>query len=101
MELTSKQCKRLRGLAHGLEPVVHVGKGGLSDEVVRQVDRALAVHELIKVRLQAEREERGAWIEALCERTDCGSAGAVGRIAILYRPHAEPEKRRIRLPDAD
>jgi len=100
MELSSKQRKHLRGLAHGLEPVVHVGKGGLSPEVVRQVDRALAAHELLKVRLLAEREERAAWVEALCEATGCSSAGAVGRIAILYRPHAEPEKRKIRLPDA-
>lgn len=100
MELTSKQRKRLRGIAHELEPVVHVGKGGLTPEVVRQVDRALADHELIKVRLLAERAERAAWVDALCERARCGSAGAVGRIAILYRPHAEAEKRKIVLPDA-
>ena len=95
--LTSSQRKRLRGLAHGLDPVVQIGKGGGSDEVVAQVDRMLAIHELIKVRFVAAKEEKAALVDELCARTGAESAGTVGHVAILYRRQADPEKRKIRL----
>lgn len=98
-ELTSRQRKHLRGLAHDLEPVVHVGKHGLTDELARQVDRALDSHELIKIRFVAGKQEKAELVEALCARTAAAAAGIVGHVAILYRRHAEPEKRKIRLPD--
>lgn len=98
-ELTSKQRKHLRGLAHALDPVVHVGKGGLTDEVARQVDRALDAHELVKVRFVAGKEEKRALVAEVCERVAAVPAGVVGHVAILYRQHREPEKRRIRLPE--
>ena len=95
--LTSSRRKRLRGLAHALEPVVQVGKGRVTDEVVAQVGRMLAIHELIKVRFVAGKAEKAAAVEELCARTGAEPAGTVGHVAILYRPHPEPEKRRIRL----
>ena len=49
--LNGKQRRYLRGLAHSLEPIVQLGKGGLTDGVVGAVDAALADHELIKVKL--------------------------------------------------
>jgi RNA-binding protein len=95
--LSSSQRKQLRGLAHALEPVVHVGKGGASDEVVAQVDRMLDIHELIKLRFVAGKAEKAALVDELCARTGAESAGTVGHVAILFRPQADPEKRRIRL----
>jgi RNA-binding protein len=95
--LTSSQRKRLRGLAHALEPVVQVGKLGASDEVVAQVERMLDIHELIKVRFVAAKEEKAELVEALCARTGAEAAGTVGHVAILYRRHADPERRKVRL----
>jgi len=95
--MNGKDRRYLRGLAHNLNPVVIIGKGGLSDAVVRQVDGALTDHELIKVRLGGEcpvdRDEAG---ETLAMRTQAELAGHIGRVLILYRPH--PEKPRIVLP---
>ena len=51
--LTSSQRKRLRGLAHDLHPLVHLGKAGLTDAALAQIDKELADHELIKVRRKA------------------------------------------------
>lgn len=99
-KLTGTQRKYLRGLAHPLSPVVQVGKGGVGEGLLGAVRRALADHELIKVKIAAERDERervAAEIEAAC---DACLAGTVGRIAILYRPHDDPDKRRIVLPAA-
>ena len=94
-ELEGFQRKHLRGLAHSLKPVVHVGGGGLSEAVVRQVDEALGDHELIKVRLQ-EPEDKKAMATELAERTGSALCGLVGHTVILYRP--DPEEPAIRLP---
>lgn len=98
--LTSAQRKRLRGLAHDLSPLVHLGKAGLTDAALAQIDKALADHELVKVRfldsgIGGGRAEKDALVAAIEHRLDCGAAGRVGHVAILYRPHAESGKRRI------
>jgi RNA-binding protein len=90
--LTSRQRKRLRGLAHALEPVVRVGQAGVTDAVVDAVDRALLAHELIKVRLR-EPEDKKAESAALAERTGAALCGLLGHTAIYYRPH--PDQPRI------
>ena len=98
-ELTGKQRKYLRGRAHALGAVVRVGRNGLTDAVCAQTSDALATHELIKVKIEAEREERPAIAEALASACGAAIAGMIGRVAVLYRPHEEPEKRAIVLPD--
>ncbi len=99
--LTSGERKRLRGMAHNLEPVGFVGRSGLSDGVVAEIDQALAVHELIKIRLQLDREERKQVATELAARLGAALAGLVGRVAILYRAHPDPEKRLIRFAAGD
>jgi RNA-binding protein len=95
--LTSTQRARLRSLAHHLDPLVHAGKKGVTEAVVAEVDRALLAHELIKVRLAGGREERRVAALDLAERTSAALAGTIGRVAILYRVHPDPEKRSIQL----
>ena len=97
-ELKGSQRKHLRGVAHGYRPLVQVGKEGLSDGVVDAIDSALEAHELIKVKIAAERDERAQFVPLIEERANCECVGTVGRIAILYRQHPEPEKRKISLP---
>ena len=97
-ELTSKQRKFLRSEAHSLKPVVQIGQNGLSEGVLRELNDALDSHELIKVRVAADREERDEIIPELLRLGRAELAGAVGKVAILYRQHPQPEKRKIRLP---
>ena len=95
--LTAKQRQFLKGLAHPLSPVVRVGKGRLSESVVAETKKALASHELIKVRIEVdEGAERRAIAAQLAEATDAHLAGTVGKIAILYR--ARDEEPEIELP---
>ena len=97
-QIGSRQRKFLRGQAHALRAAVQVGRAGLTDAVIEQIDAELSRHELIKIRLDAEREERGAMAEQIATATRSDIAGEIGRIAILYRPHRDPEKRRFSLP---
>jgi RNA-binding protein len=92
LPLTSAQRRNLRGQAHHLEAVVHVGHAGVTEGVVKAVAEALLAHELIKVRLH-EPEDKSGMAKALAEGTHATLCGLVGHTAILYRPH--PERPRI------
>lgn len=97
MNLTEKQRKHLRGLGHGLKPIVFIGNAGLSDAVAAETVRALTDHELIKVRVTGmERDARDEALASLASRTGSELVGRIGHIAILYRPNRE--KPRITLP---
>lgn len=97
MQLSTKQTRFLRGLAHHLAPVVQVGKNGCSDAVIKDIQRNLKDHELIKVRVGTD--DRAEFLE-ICNKiahdTDCALVQTIGRIAVLYKQSDEPE---IDLPD--
>lgn len=93
-ELSGRQRKALRALAHNLQPVVQVGQEGVSDGVVSAVDGALLKHELIKVRLH-EPEDKKASARALADAAGATLCGLIGHTVILYRPHPETPKIRV------
>ena len=97
-ELKGSQRKYLRGVAHSYRPVVQTGKEGLSESVVQAIDGALDAHELIKVKIAAERDEREQIVPVIQARLNCECVGTVGRMAILYRENPDPEKRKIAVP---
>ncbi len=99
--LTSAERKQLRGLSHELHALVQVGKGGLSPGLRRQLEQALADHELVKVRFLEgpDKATKQALCEALTAATGAELAGLVGHVAILYRQQPDPEKRRVAMPD--
>ncbi len=98
MELTSKQRRWLRGQAHALEALIQVGKAGLSEGLIRQTDEVLGRHELVKVRFLADRDDRREQTAALAAATGSQLAGAIGRVAILFRQQPDPDQRRFKLP---
>jgi RNA-binding protein len=88
--LTGKQRRYLRGLGHGLEPVVHVGKEGVTDPLVAATEAALVTHELIKVKIvQSVAEARHELAEALAARTGAELVQVLGNTVLLYRRRAE------------
>jgi RNA-binding protein len=96
MELTSKQVRYLRSLAHGLDPAVQMGKEGITPALADEVIRNLKDHELIKVRLGTDdRDEFAAMADQLATGADAALVQTIGRIAVLYRKGDEPK---IRLP---
>jgi len=98
VSLTSAQRRHLRSLAHHLDPVCFVGKNGLTDAVIQACAAALDSHELIKVRFIDCKKEKRELSDAIIERTDSAVVGLIGNVAILYREHPDPDKRRIQLP---
>jgi len=98
MELTEKQKKYLRRLAHPLHPIVMVGNAGLTDGVVSELDRALNDHELVKVSARVgARDARNATLDTLATRTLSALVQRVGHVGVFYRRRKELAK--ILLPD--
>ena len=97
MELTGKQKRHLRSLAHHLKPVVTIGKQGLVDSVVVQLEANLVAHELIKVKLlETCPLDKDECAEAVTERTGATLAQSLGRVLLFYRAH--PDNPRVELP---
>jgi RNA-binding protein len=94
------QKRFLRGLAHGIKPVVFVGQKGLTPSLVSAIGEALDHHELIKVKFVdfKEKEKKSAMIEQIEKATPCETVGRVGHIATFFRQQSDPEKRKIILP---
>ena len=100
-ELTSTQAKYLRGIAHGLKPIIFVGQKGLTDALIRSTEEAFDRHELIKIKFIdfKEKKQKTEIARTLGTRTGSHLAGMVGHIAMLYRQHPDVEKRKIVLPE--
>lgn len=97
-KLIGSERRYLRSVAHHLQPVVHIGKTGITPSVLAEIDRALEYHELIKVRFLDFKEEKKALSQTIATETHSEMAGLVGHIAIFYRQHPDPEKRSVTLP---
>ncbi|HFQ90487.1 MAG TPA: ribosome assembly RNA-binding protein YhbY [Desulfobulbus sp.] len=97
--LNGKQKKHLRGLAHHLEPVVHVGREGLSESLIRSANQALLARELIKVKLgQNCPLARKEAARQIADRTGAALVQLIGRTIILFLPNPElPRDRRIHI----
>lgn len=88
--LTARERAHLKARAHALEPVVQAGSSGVTDRLVAEVDRALTAHELIKVKVNAaDRADRMAVGDEICDRTGATAVHRVGKIVILWRPRPE------------
>ncbi|AKS42113.1 ribosome assembly RNA-binding protein YhbY [Wenzhouxiangella marina] len=96
MSLSNSQKKYLRGLTHHIDPVVMVADKGLSENVMAEIEQALEHHELIKVKLRGEREDRKAWIQQIAEATGAELVHQIGQVACYYRRN--PKKPKVALP---
>jgi RNA-binding protein len=99
-DLKGFEKKYLRGLAHGLTPLVLIGREGLTKGVIQAADEGLSLHELIKIKFNdfKESEQKTALTGELATKTKSALVGMIGHTSTLYRPQADPEKRKIKLP---
>lgn len=83
--MTPQQRKKLKAAAHHLKPVVSLGQNGLTEAVGQEVEVALNAHELIKIKIPAEREERAQIAEQIAADHQAELIGMIGHIGIFYR----------------
>ena len=98
MERTSKQRAQLRGIANGIDTIVHIGKDGITENLVKQADSALEAREIIKCRVQ---ENSLLTAREACEElgrlTRSEPVQVIGTRFVLYRQQHDKKKRKIQL----
>ncbi|WP_409423578.1 ribosome assembly RNA-binding protein YhbY [Pseudoalteromonas sp. RW-H-Ap-1] len=92
MTLSNKQKQFLKGQAHSLKPVVLLGSNGLTEGVVVEIQSALEIHELIKVKVPTDdRETKKLIFDAIVRETGATKLQTIGHTIVLYRQ--SPEKK--------
>lgn len=96
--LTSRQRAHLRSLAHDQDPLIRIGKEGVTEAVVEAIEEAFNTRELVTIRvLDAAPEDERATAEAIVSSLDgVQIVRTIGHTALLYRPH--PDEPEINLP---
>lgn len=99
MELTSKQRAQLRGLANTIDTIIHVGKDGIGENLIKQADDALEARELIKGKvLENSMLSAREGAEELAKATRSQVVQVIGTKFVLYREtHSKEKDKRIKL----
>ncbi len=97
--INSRQRAQLRGLANGIDTILHVGKDGVTENVVRQCSDALEARELIKGKvLENSLLTAREVCDALCEACRAEPVQVIGSKFVLYRESRTLDReKRIRL----
>lgn len=97
--ITSKQRAYLRSIASGEDTIFQLGKEGVSDNFIKQLDLALEKREIIKFRvLDTAFVDIRETAEELAQKTRSNLVQVIGKKIVLYRPASKPESRKIALP---
>ena len=96
--LSSSQRSYLRSQAHHLEPVVLIGKHGITDGTIESIDRVLEARELIKIKFREFKDEKLSMSEKITDLTNAQIVGVIGHTVIIFRQNPDPDKRQIHIP---
>lgn len=92
LTLTSEQRRFLRAQAHSLNPVVTIGDAGLTEAVLKEIERSIASHELIKIKSHdRDKTARDSQLTEICETLNAAPIQHIGKILIVYRPAEKPK----------
>ena len=95
--LSPIERKALKARAHPLSPVVLIGDQGLTPAIIREVDRSLKAHELIKVRASTdEREDRIKWFGEIADALNAAPVQHIGKTFVFWRENPELTKARAK-----
>lgn len=97
--ITSKQRAYLRAMANRLDPIVQIGKGGITEEVLAQLAEALESRELIKVHiLETALLDAKETVNLVAEKLKAEPVQAIGSKFVLYKRANKEKNRKIELP---
>lgn len=89
--LSNTQKRFLKGIAHGLNPVILIGSNGLTDGLMKELEKSLTHHELLKIKIaSAERDDRKEIIETILTATQAQLVQSIGKVMVIYRPAKDP-----------
>lgn len=89
LSLTVSERLALKARAHQLKPTVMIGNAGLTEPVLKEIAQTLKIHELIKIRVMAERPQREAILTEICSQLNAAPVQHIGKILVVYQPNPE------------
>ncbi|MDZ4200779.1 MAG: YhbY family RNA-binding protein [Gallionella sp.] len=89
LSLTVSERLALKSRAHQLKPTVMIGNAGLTEAVLKEIAQSLKAHELIKIRVMAERPQREEILSSICSQLNATPVQHIGKILLVYLPNPE------------
>ena len=96
--LNSLQRSYLKGMAHHLEPMIHIGKNGLTDGTIHAINTALSARELIKIKFHEFKNDKHELADKIITETLSLIVGIIGHTLIIFKQNPNPDKQKYRLP---
>ncbi len=96
--MNSVRKKQLKAQAHTLKPVIIVGQAGLKESVLNEIEITLDTHELIKIKIRAERDDRKVIQEQIITESKAELIQSIGQIIVIYRKRPEPKVEKVTGP---
>jgi putative YhbY family RNA-binding protein len=94
--LSPAQRKAHRAKAHPLKPVIMIGNDGFTPAVAKEIERALASHALIKIRvLGDDRDARDEMLLAICDQLNAAPIQHIGKLLVIWRPQKSKEEKGV------
>lgn len=96
--ITGKQRATLRKMAHGMQPIFQIGKGGITDELIKQLENAIEARELIKITiLETALLDTRETCDEVAKRLNAEPVQAIGSKFVLYRQARQEKNRKIEI----
>ena len=89
LSITLPERLALKSRAHALSPTVMIGNAGLTEAVLNEIAQTLKIHELIKIRVMAERPQREEILTAICTQLNAAPVQHIGQILVVYQPNPD------------
>jgi RNA-binding protein len=87
--VNSAQKKRLKAQAHSLKPVLTVGQSGLTESVLKELEITLDTHELLKIKIRADKEQRKQIRDQIINESQAELIQSIGQIIVVYRKNPD------------
>ncbi len=92
--MTPARKKQLKSLAHALKPVIIVGQSGLTESVLNEINITLDTHELIKIKIRAEKDDRKIISEQITREMKAELIQSIGQIIVIFRKKPEEKAKK-------
>ncbi len=87
LSLSKNAKKYIRGIAHHINPLVTVADKGITENILNELDICLDHHELVKIKIRADRQARDAIVENLIQASQAEKVQSIGGTLTLFRPN--------------
>ncbi|MCK4840460.1 MAG: ribosome assembly RNA-binding protein YhbY [Methylococcales bacterium] len=90
--MNSEKKKQFKAQAHLLKPVIIVGQAGLTESVLKEIEITLDTHELIKIKIRADKEHRNQICDQIITESKAELIQSIGQVIVIYRKKPEAKK---------